>query len=191
MSDQLVYWIQSPWPWYVSGPLIASVMGFLLFFGKSFGFSGNFRTICAACGAGKKVPFFSFNWKKQRWNLYFMAGSLMGGFITRQWLWNGEPVIISDKTVRDLSALGIDPPSNLQPEILFSFPPEQGLMQILLWAVGGLLIGFGTRWAGGCTSGHAISGLSDLQWPSLIAVIGFFTGGLLMTHVVFPYIFPL
>lgn len=166
-------------------------MGFLLFFGKSFGFSGNFRTICAACGAGKKVNFFSFNWKKQRWNLYFMAGSLIGGFITKQWLWDGELPLISSQTKAALSALGFDLSMGFQPEVLFSFPPEKGLKQVAIWVVGGLLIGFGTRWAGGCTSGHAISGLSDLQLPSLIAVIGFFIGGLLMTHVLFPIIFPL
>ena len=54
---------------------------------------------------------------------------------------------------------------------------------------GGLLVGFGARYAGGCTSGHAISGLSDLQLPSLIAVVGFFIGGLIMTHLLFPLIF--
>jgi uncharacterized membrane protein YedE/YeeE len=57
--------------------------------------------------------------------------------------------------------------------------------------VGGFLVGFGTRYAGGCTSGHAISGLSDLQLPSLIAVIGFFIGGLLMTYVFLPFILAL
>lgn len=50
-------------------------------------------------------------------------------------------------------------------------------------------MGFGARWAGGCTSGHAISGLSNLQLPSLVAVLGFFAGGLLMTHLLFPLLF--
>ena len=59
----------------------------------------------------------------------------------------------------------------------------------MVLAVGGFLVGFGTRYAGGCTSGHAISGLSNLQLPSLVAVIGFFIGGLVMTHLIFPYLY--
>jgi len=63
------------------------------------------------------------------------------------------------------------------------------LKGFLVLAFGGLMVGFGSRYAGGCTSGHAISGLSDLQIQSLIAVAGFFIGGLLMTYFVLPLIF--
>lgn len=188
---EIIHLLQEPWPWYVAGPLIAFIMGLLLFFGKSFGFSGNFRTICAACGAGKNVPFFAFDWKRQRWNLYFMLGSLIGGWITAQWLNNGTPVQISDQTIQDLALLGIAAPEGLQPNELFRWESSTLWKQFILWSLGGLLIGFGTRWAGGCTSGHAISGLSDLQWPSLLAVIGFFTGGLIMTHLLLPLFLPL
>jgi uncharacterized membrane protein YedE/YeeE len=55
--------------------------------------------------------------------------------------------------------------------------------------IGGFLVGFGTRYAGGCTSGHAISGLSNLQFASLIATIGFFAGGLIATHLLYPLLF--
>ena len=60
---------------------------------------------------------------------------------------------------------------------------------ILVLVVGGFMIGFGSRYAGGCTSGHAIMGISSLQWPSLVTVIFFFMGGLLMTHFILPLIF--
>lgn len=63
------------------------------------------------------------------------------------------------------------------------------ILGILL--LGGFLVGFGARYAGGCTSGHAISGLSNLQVPSLIAVVGFFVGGLVMIHLLYPFIFGL
>lgn len=173
----------------MAGAVIAAVMGLLLFFGKSFGFSSNFRVICAACGAGKKVPFFDFNWKKQRWNLLFLVGSVLGGWLSETFLQNGEAVQISPATVRDLQQLGFAAPKGLQPEELFGLEALASPMGFLVLLVGGLLIGFGTRYAGGCTSGHAISGLSNLQWPSLVAVIGFFIGGLVTTHVLLPLLF--
>ncbi|MFN9800115.1 MAG: YeeE/YedE family protein, partial [Bacteroidota bacterium] len=72
---------------------------------------------------------------------------------------------------------------------LYSWETVLTLRGFLILAVGGLMVGFGARYAGGCTSGHAISGLSDLQWPSLLAVMGFFLGGLVMTHVLFPVLY--
>jgi uncharacterized membrane protein YedE/YeeE len=189
MKELLIHWIKDPWPWYFSGLMITFVMAVLLFFGKSFGFSGNFRTICSACGAGEKVPFFRFDWKRQRWNLLFMFGSVLGGLITRLFMWNGEDVKISEKTIADLKELGFIEVNGLQPDEIFAMSALSDIRTWLILATGGLLIGFGTRWAGGCTSGHAISGLSDLQLPSLIAVIGFFIGGLIMTHWLYPIIF--
>ncbi|MBK0402637.1 YeeE/YedE family protein [Adhaeribacter sp. BT258] len=181
--------LKQPWPWYTSGIVIFLVMASLLFFGKSFGFSSNFRTLCAACGAGKKVKFFDFNWKAQIWNLMFLVGAIIGGFISHQFLSDSEAVRLSQATVQDLSALGFSAPKGLQPEEIFSTQALFSPKGFLILLGGGFLIGFGTRYAGGCTSGHAISGLSNLQLPSLIAVIGFFIGGLVMTHVFLPLIF--
>lgn len=181
--------IKQPWPWYISGIVIVLVMAVLLFFGKSFGFSSNFRTICAACGAGKNVKFFDFNWKAQTWNLLFLVGSILGGYISHEYLSTGEAVQISQATIQDLSALGFEAPKGLQPGEIFSTAVLFSLKGFLILLGGGFLIGFGTRYAGGCTSGHAISGLSNLQLPSLIAVVGFFIGGLVMTHLLLPYIF--
>src|SRR5688572_27570468 len=175
--------IKQPWPWYTSGIVIVLVMAILLFFGKSFGFSSNFRTICAACGAGKNVKFFDFNWKAQTWNLMFLVGSVIGGFISHEFLSSTEAVAISPETIQDLAAIGISAPKGLQPDELFSTEALFSLKGFLILLGGGLLIGFGTRYAGGCTSGHGISGLSNLQVPSLIAIIGFFVGGLIMTHL--------
>ncbi|MBL7893893.1 MAG: YeeE/YedE family protein [Bacteroidia bacterium] len=180
--------IQQPWPWYVSGTIIAAIMFVLIFFGQSFGFSANLRTICAAAGGGKKVKFFDFNWKSQLWNLVFLVGAIIGGFIAAQFLSNGEPVKISESTISDLAKLGIAAPTSAQPNELFSLDAVFSVKGFLILALGGIMVGFGSRYAGGCTSGHAISGLSDLQVPSLIAVIGFFAGGLLMTFVLLPLI---
>jgi uncharacterized protein len=181
--------LKQPWHWAVSGAFIAGIMFLLIFFGKSFGFSSNMRTICAACGAGNKTPFFNFDWKKQIWNLVFLAGSLLGGYIAHAFLNNNEPVQIAQTTINDLQKLGFSAPASLQPNELFSVAALFSVKGFLLFAFGGLLIGFGTRYAGGCTSGHAISGLSNLQWPSLIAVVGFFIGGLVMTFLIYPLIF--
>ncbi|MBK7761838.1 MAG: YeeE/YedE family protein [Bacteroidetes bacterium] len=161
----------------------------LIYFGQSFGFSSNLRTICSAVGLGKKVKFFAFNWKSQTWNLVFLVGAIIGGFIAKNFLSHDEPVAISSATISDLKNLGFAAPISMQPNELFALDAIVTVKGFLILALGGLMVGFGSRYAGGCTSGHAISGLSDLQGPSLIAVIGFFAGGLLMTHLIFPLIF--
>lgn len=180
-------WILEPWPWYIGGPIIALVMIALIYMGKSFGFSSNFRTLCAAMGAGKSCSFFDFNWKAQKWNLLFLLGAVLGGWIAAHGLSENQIPEISAATTQYLKELGFESvgKSYSPTELFNSWNPKS----IGILVVGGLLIGFGTRYAGGCTSGHAISGLSDLQIPSLIAVIGFFIGGLLMVHVLFPLIF--
>ncbi len=181
--------ITQTWSWWFSGALIAGIMIFLLYFGQSFGFSSNLRTICAAAGLGKKTKFFNFDWKKQLWNIVFLIGAIIGGFIAKQFLSSGLPVDISQSTIADLGKLGIGAPTSLQPVELFGLDAILSIKGLLILAFGGLMVGFGSRYAGGCTSGHAISGLSNLQWPSLIAVIGFFVGGLIMTFFILPLIF--
>jgi uncharacterized protein len=181
--------LRQPWPWYTSGAVIALVMVVLLFFGKSFGVSSNLRTICAACGAGKRVGFFDFNWRAQTWNLLFLVGAVLGGFISAQFLSTDVPVQVSPATVQDLQQLGISAPTGFQPEEIFGLEALLSVRGFGLLLAGGFLIGFGSRYAGGCTSGHGISGLSNLQLPSLIAVIGFFIGGLISTYLLLPLIF--
>jgi uncharacterized membrane protein YedE/YeeE len=185
----MIDFIMNPWPWWFSGLIIASIMFFLLFFGKSFGFSANLRTMCTIAGAGKRVKFFDFNWKTQSWNLVFLFGAILGGFIANQFLSNNEPLVLAESTVKDLAAYGFSKPTETQPAELFGWEAVLTLKGFLILAVGGILVGFGSRYAGGCTSGHAISGISDLQVPSMIAVVGFFIGGLVMTYLIFPLIF--
>ncbi|MCB0689675.1 MAG: YeeE/YedE family protein, partial [Saprospiraceae bacterium] len=180
------------WHWAVSGTAIAFVMFLLIKLGAKFGISSSFETICTLAGAGKSISYFNVDWKKKDWLLMFVAGSVIGGFIASHFFASDMPVQISTATVDDLAVLGIEVPKNVEegrgflPQEIFSFKHIGSLRTIIFTVVGGLLIGFGTRWAGGCTSGHAISGLSNLQLPSLIAVIGFFIGGLIMTHLLFP-----
>jgi YeeE/YedE family (DUF395). len=181
--------ITQTWPWWFSGMMIAAIMFFLLYFGQSFGFSSNLRTICAAAGLGRSTKFFAFNWKAQTWNLVFLVGAILGGFIAKQFLSSGLPVEISQATITDLGKIGIAAPSSMQPPELFSLDAILSVKGFLVLAAGGLMVGFGSRYAGGCTSGHAISGLANLQLPSLIAVVGFFMGGLAMTYFILPLIF--
>lgn len=188
MNDMIEF-LSQPWPWYVSGPLISLVMFLLLRFGGNFGVSSTLRSMCSMVGAGKHCEFFDFNWKSQRWNLIFALGAVVGGFIASTVLKSTEPMILSQNTIEDLSQLGIYFSGEFVPKELFSWSSILTVKGFLVLVVGGFLVGFGTRWAGGCTSGHAISGLSDFQLPSLIAVIGFFIGGLVMTFLIFPYIF--
>ncbi|HWS59709.1 MAG TPA: YeeE/YedE thiosulfate transporter family protein [Flavobacterium sp.] len=178
------------WPWYVSGFLIGMVMLGLIYLGKTFGMSSNLRSLCAMTGLGKKVDFFDFDWKSQRWNLLVVLGSMLGGFVAVHFMSDISNVDINPKTIAQLTQLGIDAPNGkLLPDTLFSNDIFQSPKMILILIFGGVLIGFGTRYASGCTSGHAIYGLSSLQIPSLKAVIGFFIGGLIMAHFILPLIF--
>lgn len=183
--------ILQPWPWYIGGLFIGITFILLLLLGKTFGFSSNLRTICAMSGAGKKCDFFCFNWKAQTWNLLFLVGTIIGGFIAYHFLSYDNAVIpISEKTISKLQEIGIySAEESYLPTELYSIEAFTSIKTIVLLLLAGLFVGFGSRYAGGCTSGHAISGLSNFQLPSLIAVIGFFIGGLIMVHLIFPYLF--
>ena len=183
-------WIYEPWPWYVAGPLIALTMFILLFSGKKFGMSSNLRTMCAISGGGKFSKFFKFDWRKERWNLVVVLGAVIGGFLASKYMSNNR-VEINPKGAPELSQdYGLSSANKAYlPSEIFSVEKLSDPFTLAILIIGGFLVGFGSRYAGGCTSGHAISGLSNLQIPSLIAVIGFFTGGLLMIHIIFPLIF--
>ena len=181
--------ILQPWPWYVSGPLITITMLLLIYFGKTFGMSSNLRTLCTLGGAGKYTDFFKFDWKTQRWNLTVMVGTIIGGFIAAMFLSDGSTITLNLETISDLEELGFsNAGETLLPPEIYSWDNIMTFKGLSILVVAGFLVGFGTRYAGGCTSGHAITGLSSLQLPSLIAVIGFFIGGLLMTHLLLPLI---
>lgn len=182
--------ILNPWPWYVSGPLIAMVMALLLYFGKTFGMSSNLRTMCSVLGADKFSDFFKFNWKEQKWNLIVVLGAIFGGYIGTKFLSNNTTTNLNKTTVKELKQMGFENPgTTLVPSEIFNFESLNSIQSILVLIIGGILVGFGTRYAGGCTSGHAITGLSSFQRPSLIAVIGFFIGGLIMANLILPLIF--
>ncbi|MCJ7466864.1 MAG: YeeE/YedE family protein [Maribacter sp.] len=179
-----------PWPWYLSGPLIAVVMFLMIYFGKTFGMSSNLKTLCAMGGGAKYADYFKFDWKAQRWNLVVVLGAIMGGFIAVTFLSDGSPIALNPKTVSNLTELGFQNAGDtLLPPEIYSWQHVLSFKGISILIIAGFLIGFGTRYADGCTSGHAIMGLSNLQLPSLIAVIGFFIGGLIMTHFLLPLIF--
>lgn len=188
----IIEFLSQPWHWSISGLLIVLVMFLLLWFGGEFGVSSNLRTLCSIGGAGRHSDFFRFDWKSQIWNLVFISGAIIGGFIAVHFFPNSEPVQISSSTIEYLSSKGIGYPHSIQeglgyvPAEIFGYTESLSIQNLLFLIVGGVLVGFGTRYAGGCTSGHAISGLSNLQVPSLIAVVGFFIGGLTMTWVILP-----
>lgn len=190
--NQIVEFLSQPWPWYVAGPIIALIMFSLLLFGNTLGISSNLRTICSVLGAGKNCEFFDFNWKNQIWNLVFALGLIVGGAIAQTYLSSATGAGISDQTIKELAQYGIVNPGNeLVPSEIFTWESLATLKGFVMLILGGFLVGFGTRYAGGCTSGHAISGLSDLQKSSLIAVVGFFIGGLFVTNLVLPYLLAL
>lgn len=164
----------------------------LHYFGKTFGISSNLSNICSIAGAGKLTNTFRFNWREQSWNLAILIGVIIGGTISGLYLSGGSTAAISSETMETLRSMGLTSSEgrNILPTELFGEMALTHIPSLLFLLIGGLLVGFGARYAGGCTSGHAITGLSNLQFPSLIAVIGFFIGGLLMTHFLLPILIP-
>ncbi|CAH0995610.1 hypothetical protein EMA8858_01733 [Emticicia aquatica] len=187
----MIEFIKQPWHWSIAGIMIGLTVPILLLIGnKTFGISSSLRHICAACFPAN-LSYFNYNWRKEIWNLFFVFGVLLGGIITNQFLSNPNDIIINENTIRDLKALGVTDFSNLMPSDIFSVDNIFTLKGLIFFVIGGFLVGFGTRYAGGCTSGHSIMGLSNLQLPSLIATICFMVGGFAMTNLILPYIFKL
>jgi uncharacterized membrane protein YedE/YeeE len=183
--------LYKPWPWYVAGPIIGLTVPLLLWIGnKRLGISSTLRHVCAAC-VPANIPLFNYNWKNEIWSLFFAGGLLLGGIIGGWIFSNPDPVAISFKTVEYLSSFGITQQNGLMPEELYNWQTLFSLKGFLLMVVGGFFVGFGTRYAQGCTSGHGILGLSALQWPSLVATASFFIGGILFSHFVLPHILSL
>lgn len=183
--------LHQPWPWYVAGTLIGLIVPALLLLGnKHFGISANLRHICAACFPGN-IPFFKYDWKKEAWNLFFVVGIIMGAVFATIFLKDPNAVVVHPDLQKSLLEAGVTDFSNLVPSQIVSFPALFTLRGFIMMVGGGFLVGFGTRYAGGCTSGHAIMGLSMLQWPSLVATICFMVGGFIMANLILPFILVL
>jgi uncharacterized membrane protein YedE/YeeE len=188
---KIIEWLSQPWPWYVGGPLIGlMVPGLLLLGNKTFGISSSLRHICAAC-IPAKIPFFQYEWKRELWNLFLVAGILLGAIVVALFLQNPEPVKVNPKLVNELQQYGITNYKGLVPTDLFSWHHLLSAKGLIMTVLGGFLVGFGTRYAGGCTSGHAIMGLSNLQMPSLVATMSFMAGGFFVANLVLPWILKL
>jgi hypothetical protein len=183
--------LSQPWPWYVAGPLIGLLVPLLLILGnKTFGISSSLRHVCAACFPAN-ITFFKYNWKKESWNLLFVVGTLIGGLLASTLLNSTQAINLNPDLKKELASYGISNFDSLIPTQLFSWENLLSLKGFILMVFGGFLIGFGTRYAGGCTSGHSISGLANLQWTSLIATCCFMLGGFLMANVILPFILKL
>jgi hypothetical protein len=184
----MIEWIKNPWPWYIGGPLIGLTVPLLLIFGnKRLGVSSSLRHICAICFPGN-IQFFKYDWKREMWNLFFVFGIAAGAFLAVTFLSDHQPINVNPKLVSQLKDYGINDYSKLAPPDIFSWPSLFTVKGFVLMIAGGFLIGFGTRYAGGCTSGHSIMGLSNLQWPSLVATICFMIGGVVMANFILPSI---
>jgi len=187
----LVEYISQPWPWYVAGPLIGLTVPLLLIMGnKRLGVSSSLRHICAACFPAN-ISFFKYDWKREAWNLFFVFGIFVGGIIAANVLKNPQPIQMNPKLMSELQQYKISDCHSLMPTDIFNWHALLTAKGFLLTVFGGFLVGFGTRYAGGCTSGHAIMGLSTLQWPSLVATICFMAGGFMMANIFLPMILKL
>lgn len=183
--------LAEPWPWYIAGPLIGLIVpALLLFGGKVFGISATLRHACAALpvSESRKPSFLRYDWRTAGlWNFAFATGIAAGGFVGIRLLSDpGAAMALAPDTVAALRSLGVTDLAGFVPAQLISWQSLGTPVGALMVLGGGFLVGFGARWAGGCTSGHAISGLADLQAPSLVAVVGFFIGGLFVTHLLLP-----
>ncbi len=182
--------IRQPWPWWITGPLIGLMVPFLLILGnKPFGLSSSLRHVCAACFPAN-ISFFKYNWKKEAWSLFFAGGIIIGTFIAWNWLSSHE-ITINNKLINELKGYGITDIKQVVPAEIINWNALLTLKGFIMIVAGGFLVGFGTRYGDGCTSGHAITGLSNLQWPSLVATCSFMAGGFLAAHLFLPFILKL
>ena len=183
--------LRQPWPWYVAGAFVGLTVPALLILGnKHFGISANLRHACAAC-LPANIKFFKYDWKKEIWNFFFVGGIILGAIIATQLLANPDPVQVAPALAEELKGYGITDYSRMVPSEIFSLESLFTLRGLILLVGGGFLVGFGARYAGGCTSGHAIMGISDLQVPSMIATASFMAGGFLMANLILPFIMRL
>jgi uncharacterized protein len=179
--------IRQPWHWAVAGIFVGITVPLLLILGnKHFGISANLRHFCAACFPAN-ISFFKYDWKKEIWNVFFAVGIILGGFLAAKFLHDPAQVQVAPALAASLSEKGIDDYSELVPVQLFNWSNLLTIKGLLFFVLGGFLVGFGTRYAGGCTSGHAIGGLSNLQWPSLVATIAFMVGGFISANLIVPF----
>lgn len=181
--------LRQPWHWAVSGAAIAGILFLMTWMGRSFGVSTIFKNFCNALGAGKRISFFNYDLKGEYWRIVFVLGAIAGGFLGATLLASPEPVAISEATLAHLQNdwnISYPQGGGFLPDEIFNLG---NLFGVIVALIGGFLVGFGARYADGCTSGHAITGLSHLQIPSLLTVIGFFIGGLIMTWLIMPMIF--
>ena len=183
--------LTQPWPWWAAGAIIGLIVPALLILGnKHFGLSANLRHACAACFPAN-IKFFKYEWKKEVWNFFFVGGIIAGAIIASTVLANDAPIQVAPELAAELQGYGITDYSGMVPTQLISWESLFTLRGFIMLVFGGLLVGFGSRYAGGCTSGHAIMGLSDLQVPSLIATCCFMLGGFIMANLILPYILAL
>jgi len=191
MFDSVLNIIKQPWPWYVAGPIIGLCVPLLLIAGnKSLGISASLRQICAATVPGN-VPFLRYDWKADRFNLVFVFGLIVSGYIGGRFLKIDESMQIASAARQTLNGYGVTDQDGIMPSSIFSFASLVTLKGFIIIVVGGFLVGFGTRWAGGCTSGHGIFGLSTFQWPSLVATMVFFAAGIITSLLLLPLILKL
>ena len=184
--------IVQPWPWWVAGIVIGFTVFILLFMGnKTFGISSSMRHFCAMCMPSTKISFVQYDWKKEIWNIFFVIGVLIGGFIAGNFMQDPQQVVVAEQTQEVLKEAGVTDFGGLLPTDIFSWESLGTLRGFIFIVIGGFMVGFGTRYAGGCTSGHAILGLSSLQWPSLVATVMFMVGGIIMTWFILPFLLTL
>ena len=180
-------WLSQPWPWYVTGPMIGLVVPMLLLIGnRSFGISSSLRHICAAC-MPSGIEYFRYDWRAQTWNLAFVAGIVGGGWVAVHWL--SAPGVVTPVTpafAAELARYHIAAHQFLLPGEIFAWQHLGTLPTLLMVVGGGLCIGFGARYAGGCTGGHAIMGLATFQRASLVATLAFLAGGFVMSDLILP-----
>lgn len=185
--ETLIKLVYAPWPWYIVGPLMGSTIPLLLFGGnKMLGVSSSLRHLCAIIP--NQIPYFRYDLWKGTWNVIFAIGVAFGAAPTYHYLYRNRTVAISEATKNDLLALGLNDLSGLMPMEIFALDNLFSFRGLLFTLVGGFLVGFGVRYAGGCTSGHGFMGLSQLSLSSAIAILAFFVGGIIATHLLLPFI---
>lgn len=155
-------------PWYIAGPLIGLMVPALLIVRvKQFGLSSSYRTLLSRIF--KKIPYFNYDYRQDNFQIQLVIGIFLAGLMAHFLLPQNSP-----ETVSNYGKIATQ---------IYSF--ENGWFFLF----SGILVGFGARYANGCTAGHCIMGMSQFSVASLVSTICFFIGGLISSHYLIPVFF--
>ena len=163
--------MNEPLSWYIAGPLLGLMVPLLLVLKeKQFGISSSYHYILSLLPT--RISYFNYDRRQDQWQVFFAIGLILSGFVAIQFFGFSDAFVVLPMKKYTVQASNI-----------------YQLNNAVEFFIGGILVGFGARYANGCTAGHCIMGCSQFALSSILATICFFIGGLIGSYFVVPQLF--